>query len=137
MADERTPEGIAAQQQEAHRRAAVRFGELFREYNASNSDWSYVPPTSDDPEEWQGITKWCALEVSYVWHCQRESQLRLGKRPTYCTVHDEKAEGHRPMPCFRCAWDSDLYDRAISNARRLGRQWSENVRAGREMAVAS
>lgn len=131
-----TPDEAAAKQQERHRRAAVGFADEFRAYNASNSDWSYVPPTSDDPNEWKGVTKWCALEVSYVWHCQREGDLRRGLKPTYCPAHEKKpAEGFRAAPCFRCAWEFDLYDRAIANARRMGRAWVENVKAGREVAA--
>lgn len=130
-----TPDEARVAQTEAHRRAAVGFAERFRAYNETNSDWSYVPPASDDPEDWKGITKWCALEVSYVFHCQRQGQLERGLRPTYCPTHDTKAEGFRPAPCFRCAWDMDLYDRAIGNARAMGRQWTANVRAGREVAA--
>lgn len=130
-----TPDEARVAQQELRRLAAVAFAAKFRAYNETNSDWSYVPPTSDDPEQWQGVTKWCALEVSYVWHCTREGQLARGLKPTYCPAHDTKPEGHRPAPCFRCAWEHDLYDKAIQNARAMGRQWSENVRAGRERAA--
>jgi len=129
------PDEAREAQAEEHRQFAVSFAERFRAYNETNSDWSYVPPTSDDPEQWQGITKWCALEVSYRWHCQREGDLRRGLKPTYCPQHGKKSEGFRPAPCFRCAWDGVLYDEAIANARELGRNWSANVRAGREVAA--
>lgn len=122
---------------EEHRKAAQEFAARFREYNATNEDWSYHPPTNDDPETWSGATKWCALEVSYTFHCRRQGDIERGLKPCYCPQHGEKAEGLRPAPCFRCAWDAVLYDEAIANARRMGRQWAENVAAGREMARAS
>jgi len=122
---------------EQHRKAAVSFANTFRAYNESNDDWSYVPPASDNPEDWSGVTKWCALEVSYTWHCGREADLRRGLKPSYCPQHETRTEGFRPAPCFRCAWDAVLYDEAIANARRMGRDWTANVRAGREMARAS
>lgn len=129
---------MAEKQLAAHARKAQEFCDKFREYNEANSDWNYYPPIDDDPETWKGVTKWCALEVSYVYHCEREAALRAGGKPMFCPRHEDKpGEGFRPAPCFRCAWDAELYDRAIGNARSMGRQWAENVRAGREAAFAA
>ena len=132
-----TIEQATARQIEQHRKAAQEFAVRFREYNQANDDWSYHPPTNDDPETWGGVTKWCALEVSYTFHCRRQGDLERGMWPAYCPEHDEAREGFRPAPCFRCSWDMVLYDRAIANARRMGKDWMANVAAGREMARAS
>lgn len=117
-----------------HGRMAQDFAARFQAYSNANEFWGYVPPKSDDPEEWEGITKWCALEVSYIFHCEREALLKHGGKPTYCPLHGEAREGFRVAPCFKCAWDIELYDNALAKARALGRQWEENVRAGRESA---
>lgn len=128
---------VAAEQLSAHARMAQEYCDRFRQYNETNSDWGYYPPADDDPERWKGVTKWCALEVSYVFHCEREAVLRTTGKPTFCPRHEDKpGEGFRPAPCFRCAWDAELYDRAVGNARSMGRQWAANVRAGRERAAS-
>lgn len=129
------PDEARVAQAELHRKAAVGFADRFRAYNATNKDWSYVPPTSDDPEDWTGVTKWCALEVSYTFHCRREGDLERGLKPTYCPEHGTKAEGFRPAPCFRCAWDALLYDQALANAREMGRKWTAQRGAIAELAA--
>ena len=108
-----------------HEQESEQLDRALSEGHAVLDDWSYSPPASDDWEGWRGVLKWCALDQRYRFHIEMAIFLRHGEGPFFCSVCEEQPEGHFPITCLECAWDTVLYDGALQDARDLGRAWSQ------------
>ena len=112
-----------AKQHAEHYAEADRLVRLMVDGDRQIREWKYIPPSSDDWADWQGMTRWCAVERLYAWEIKTYVALADGKGPFYCPGHGEQrpGEGWRARSCRDCAWQDHILDDALKLARELGR----------------
>lgn len=102
---------------------AMELGYLNRYFAEGWLAWEYRAPASDNPEDWEGMLRWCAVEREYVWLLDRAASLHGGAGPFYCGTHQRRpGAGWVKRDCLRCSWAGYLYDETLAMARALGRQ---------------
>ena len=115
-------------QVEYHGAEADCWGKLFNEGIGRLKDWTFKQPLNYDFEEWHGVARYCAVDLSYRWHIDRERILKAGRRPFYCpTCHDDPGDGWFVQGCYDCAWTAYLAQEALKAARELGEQWTKGI----------